>query len=66
MSEAPLYPGNQCNRTTRWTSRVSLPVNFEGYVTKFAPVRPSSHLHGGELTFDERVVVQRVEVVLSE
>jgi len=46
---------------TRWSARVSLPRNFEGYVTKFAPHMALKLIARGKLIFDERVVVHRVE-----
>ena len=50
------------HKTTRWSSRVSLPQIFEGHVTKFAPRKTLQSIAGGKLSFDQRVVLHRVDV----
>ena len=47
---------------TRWTSRVSLPQNVEGYVAKSIPLKASNSISSGKLTFDERLAVHRVGI----
>ena len=46
---------------TRWPLRVSFPPNLEGFVTKFAPYKALKLMVCGKLTFDERVVLRRVD-----
>ena len=47
--------------STGWRSRVSLPRISEGYVTKFALHKAQKVITSGKLTFDERVVLHRVD-----
>jgi len=47
--------------TTRWASRASLVQNFERNVTKFAQHKDPKLIAEGKLSFDERVVVYRVD-----
>ena len=46
--------------TTRWTSRVFLSQTFVGYVTKFAAHKALKLIAYCKLTFDGRVVANRV------
>ena len=45
---------------TRWIPKISLPQNYGGYVSKFAPHKALHLIAGGKLTFDEWVVLHRV------
>ena len=48
------------NASARWSSRLSLPDFFEGYVSQFAPHKALKLIPSGKLTFEERVVAHRV------
>ena len=49
------------NSSTRWSTRVSFPLNLGCYVTKFAPHKALKLIAWFKLTFDEMVMVSRVK-----
>ena len=48
-------------RTARWSTRVSLGLNFDRNVTSFSPPTALKLIARGKLTFDEQFVLHRVK-----
>ena len=67
--EAPslrrLWEATRAQESARWSTRVSLAQYFERNVTKFAPHKARNLIASCKLTFDERVVLHRVDAPYS-